>query len=68
MCPGINLGLANIELALASLLYHFDWKLPKGIEPKDIEMWEAVGLVACKETNLILHPITFIPPASCGVN
>ncbi|KAF8726364.1 hypothetical protein HU200_019826 [Digitaria exilis] len=41
MCPGINLGLANIELALASLLYHFDWKLPKGMEPGDVDVWEA---------------------------
>ena len=63
MCPGINLGLANIELALASLLYHFDWKLPKGMEPKDVEMREAVGMVASKETSLIVHPVTFIPPA-----
>ncbi|RLM79496.1 ent-cassadiene C2-hydroxylase-like [Panicum miliaceum] len=62
MCPGINLGLANIELALASLLYHFDWTLPKGMEPKDVEMWEAVGIVASKATSLMLHPVTFIPP------
>ncbi|KAG2659252.1 zealexin A1 synthase-like [Panicum virgatum] len=61
MCPGINLGLANIELALASLLYHFDWKLPKGMEPKDVDMREAVGIVASKETSLIVHPVTFIP-------
>ncbi|RLN09889.1 ent-cassadiene C2-hydroxylase-like [Panicum miliaceum] len=64
MCPGINLGLANIELALASLLYHFDWKLPKGMEPKDIEMWEVVGMVASKETSLVVHPVTFISPAA----
>ncbi|KAG2651746.1 zealexin A1 synthase-like [Panicum virgatum] len=63
MCPGINLGLANIELALASLLYHFDWKLPKGMEPKDVDMREVVGMVASKETSLIVHPVTFIPLA-----
>ncbi|CAL4994524.1 unnamed protein product [Urochloa decumbens] len=37
ICPGINLGVSNIELALASLLYHFDWKLPEGIEAKDVD-------------------------------
>ncbi|XP_034604843.1 zealexin A1 synthase [Setaria viridis] len=62
MCPGINLGLANIELALASLLYHFDWKLPQGMEPKDVDVWETVGVVASKKTSLMLHPVTFIPP------
>uniref|UniRef100_A0A0D3GNP2 Cytochrome P450 n=1 Tax=Oryza barthii TaxID=65489 RepID=A0A0D3GNP2_9ORYZ len=36
ICPGINLGLANIELALANLLYHFDWKLPNGMLHKDL--------------------------------
>ncbi|CAN6380872.1 unnamed protein product [Urochloa humidicola] len=64
ICPGINLGVGNIELALASLLYHFDWKLPDGIEPKDVDVFEAAGLVASKKTSLILHPITRIPPAN----
>ncbi|CAL4985304.1 unnamed protein product [Urochloa decumbens] len=46
ICPGINLGVGNIDLALASLLYHFDWKLPEGIEANDVDVSEAVGLVA----------------------
>ncbi|CAD6235830.1 unnamed protein product [Miscanthus lutarioriparius] len=62
ICPGINLGVGNIELALASLLYHFDWKLPDGIDPKDVDVSEAAGLVASKKTSLILHPVTRIPP------
>ncbi|RLN18841.1 hypothetical protein C2845_PM02G13910 [Panicum miliaceum] len=62
MCPGANLGLANIELALASLLYHFDWKLPNGVEPKDVEVWEASGLIGKKNIGLILQPVTRIAP------
>ncbi|CAN6242050.1 unnamed protein product [Urochloa humidicola] len=64
ICPGINLGVANIALALASLLYHFDWKLPDGMEPKDIDMRETSGLLGSKKTSLILHPMTRIHPVN----
>jgi hypothetical protein len=66
MCPGVNLGLANIELALASLLYHFDWKLPSGMEPKDVDDGEAAGLVVKKKTGLVLHPIIRFAPATAS--
>jgi len=64
MCPGANLGLANIELALASLLYHFDWKLPNGVEPDDVEVWEASGLIGKKNIGLMLQPVTRIAPVN----
>ncbi|CAO2152727.1 unnamed protein product [Urochloa humidicola] len=64
ICPGINIGLANIDLALASLLYHFDWKLPDGMEPKDIDLREALGLIASKKTSLIMRPVTHVPPVN----
>ncbi|KAK2990327.1 hypothetical protein RJ640_003599 [Escallonia rubra] len=35
MCPGVSLGLANVELPLATLFYHFNWKLPSGIKAED---------------------------------
>lgn len=63
MCPGLNLGLANTNLVLASLLYHFDWKLPDGLEPKDVDVTEAVGIISNKKTSLVLHPVTRIAPA-----
>ncbi|KAL6868257.1 hypothetical protein ACP4OV_015102 [Aristida adscensionis] len=62
ICPGRNLGVVNIELALASLLHHFDWKLPDGMEPKDVDVCEAPTVIASKKTSLILHPATRIPP------
>ncbi|WVZ53695.1 hypothetical protein U9M48_004600 [Paspalum notatum var. saurae] len=64
MCPGANLGVANIELALASLLYHFDWELPSGMQPKDVDVWEALGVIAKKKLDLILHPVTRFAPAN----
>ncbi|KDP34567.1 hypothetical protein JCGZ_11117 [Jatropha curcas] len=31
-CPGITMGLALVELALANLLFCFDWKVPNNME------------------------------------
>ena len=62
MCPGIGLGVATIELVMAMLLYHFDWKLPDGIKHEDVEMDEAFGIMGRRKTNLqlipLLHPIS----------
>ncbi|RLN16879.1 putative Cytochrome P450 71D11 [Panicum miliaceum] len=44
ICPGINFANANMEIALASLLYHFDWKLPVGVKPEKVDMTEVFGV------------------------
>ncbi|ERN14474.1 hypothetical protein AMTR_s00174p00028950 [Amborella trichopoda] len=43
-CPGIAFGVASLELALANLLLHFDWELPHGMSPNDMDMAEIFGL------------------------
>ncbi|XP_071716977.1 tryptamine 5-hydroxylase-like [Rutidosis leptorrhynchoides] len=55
-CPGYSFGLATIELTLARLLYHFDWKLPNGVGPDDVNLDEIFGLATRKKTALILVP------------
>ncbi|KAM3360308.1 hypothetical protein P3S68_020020 [Capsicum galapagoense] len=44
--PGISFGLANVYLPLAQLLYHFDWKLPIGMEPSDLVLTESAGVTS----------------------
>ncbi|PIA50894.1 hypothetical protein AQUCO_01100005v1 [Aquilegia coerulea] len=56
ICPGLLFGIANIELPLAQLLYHFDWKLPYGLKQKELDMTEAFGAVVSRKTNLTLIP------------
>ncbi|KAI7741034.1 hypothetical protein M8C21_022463, partial [Ambrosia artemisiifolia] len=58
MCPGMALGLANVELPLAMLLYHFDWELPNGAKSEDLDMFESFGATLKRKNNLLLvsHP------------
>ncbi|KAF7021917.1 hypothetical protein CFC21_034780 [Triticum aestivum] len=58
MCPGIAFGLGNIELALASLLFHFDWEGP----PQDeLDMAEVLGITVRRKADLLLRPILWVP-------
>ena len=61
MCPGIGFGLANMDLALASLLYHFDWELPGGTEPGELDMTEALGITTRRLSHLVLLPTVRVP-------
>ncbi|KAM0063805.1 putative premnaspirodiene oxygenase [Helianthus debilis subsp. tardiflorus] len=64
ICPGITFGLANIELPLASLLYHFDWKLAnEGMKCQDLNMTEAFGVTVKRKSVLKLVPVVVHPPA-----
>ncbi|KAK4851611.1 hypothetical protein QYF36_016767 [Acer negundo] len=53
-CPGMNFAIPYIELALANLLYRFDWKMPPGMTSEDLDMEEAIGLTMHKKTPLCL--------------
>ncbi|KAK2663612.1 hypothetical protein Ddye_002186 [Dipteronia dyeriana] len=54
-CPGMNFAIPLVELALANLLYRFDWKLPPEIlRSEDLDMEEAFGITMHKKTHLCL--------------
>ena len=59
ICPGIGFALPNIELPIASLLYHFEWKLPNGIPFEEFDLTEAFGLTVRIKNNLLLIPTSY---------
>ncbi|KAL8492048.1 hypothetical protein ACS0TY_023604 [Phlomoides rotata] len=58
-CPGLNFGMANVEFSLAQLLYHFDWKLPQGMSPVDVDMTEIEGLAVLRKNPLFVIPTLY---------
>ncbi|KAJ9691401.1 hypothetical protein PVL29_013551 [Vitis rotundifolia] len=61
ICPGIPFAMPGIELPLAHLLYHFDWKLPNGMKAEDLDMTEAFCIAVCRKQDLHLIPIPYNP-------
>ncbi|KAJ8429241.1 hypothetical protein Cgig2_026277 [Carnegiea gigantea] len=59
MCPAIAFALANIELLLAMMLYHFDWKLPAGMRPNDLDMDESFGITIRRKNALCVIPMSY---------
>lgn len=54
ICPGGDFGAVVMELALANLLHCFEWCLPDGMMPQDVDMEEARGLTMHKKVPLCL--------------
>ncbi|KAL8521899.1 hypothetical protein ACS0TY_012160 [Phlomoides rotata] len=60
-CPGLNFGLANVELPLAQLLYHFDWKLPEGMNHDDVDMTAIEEHTVVRKNPLFLVAMLYNP-------
>uniref|UniRef100_A0A0A9B805 Uncharacterized protein n=1 Tax=Arundo donax TaxID=35708 RepID=A0A0A9B805_ARUDO len=54
-------GLPNIELGLAILPFYFDWNLPEGIIPSELDMTETMGITARRKADLLLYAILRVP-------
>lgn len=53
-CPAIGIGIFETELALANVLYKFEWKLPDGMEEDEIDLESLPGITVHKKNALIL--------------
>ncbi|KAG6473627.1 cytochrome P450 71A1-like [Zingiber officinale] len=53
-CPGVDFATVTTGLALATLLYHFDWELPEGVKEEDMDMSESPGFSLKRKSKLIL--------------
>ncbi|XP_049389680.1 premnaspirodiene oxygenase-like isoform X10 [Solanum stenotomum] len=59
MCPGMLFGLVNVAHPLSQLLYHFEWKVPDGVNPNDLDTIETEGLTARRKNDLYLIATPF---------
>ncbi|XP_058107400.1 geraniol 8-hydroxylase-like [Magnolia sinica] len=56
ICPGLPLAFRMVHLLLASFLHSFDWKLPNGMMPQDMDMSSKFGI-----TLQLATPLRAIP-------
>ncbi|XP_054781271.1 cytochrome P450 76T24-like [Prosopis cineraria] len=57
MCPGLPLASRVLSYMLASLIYHFDWKVPDGLKAEDMDMSQRYGLTMHKTQPLRAIPV-----------
>ncbi|KAL3635085.1 hypothetical protein CASFOL_022139 [Castilleja foliolosa] len=60
VCPGMHMGLANVELTVANLLCAFDWELPRGVRADDVDMEAVPGIALHKKNPLLLVPKKYL--------
>ncbi|KAM3295373.1 hypothetical protein ACQJBY_037944 [Aegilops geniculata] len=58
ICPGINFGMASVEIMLANLVYCYDWELPDGMRQEDLDMTGVFGMTMHRKEKLFLVPRT----------
>ncbi|ERN14983.1 hypothetical protein AMTR_s00032p00222110 [Amborella trichopoda] len=57
ICPGLPLGERMVQLLLASLLHSFEWELPLGCKPEEMDMSDKLGLALHKKVPLEAIPM-----------
>eukprot|EP00253_Pinus_taeda_P012686 PITA_12686 len=57
-CPGQQLGTLVVEFAVAQLVHCFNWKLPEGMDVKDLDMTEKYEFTMPRSHELFAVPTT----------
>ncbi|XP_028799675.1 cytochrome P450 71D10-like [Neltuma alba] len=61
ICPGVSFATVLVESMVCNLLYHFDWRLPNGLEHEKLDMTENSGATVRRKNDLCLIPIRYCP-------
>ncbi|KAL0456880.1 UNVERIFIED_CONTAM: cytochrome [Sesamum latifolium] len=60
VCPGMTLGIAEVEVSLANLLYSFNWELPPGMVEDDVDLDFLPGITIHKKNALHLMANSYL--------
>ncbi|MED6195677.1 hypothetical protein PIB30_040273 [Stylosanthes scabra] len=55
-CPGIQLGLVTVKLVVSQFVHCFDWELPYGMSPNELDMSEKYGITVPRVKDLLAVP------------
>ncbi|GKA02245.1 cytochrome P450 71A4-like protein [Tanacetum coccineum] len=55
-CPGIQFAMSVSKLALANLVYKFDFKLPNGLRLEQLDMTDSTGITVRRKYPLLVIP------------
>ncbi|XP_047068153.1 zealexin A1 synthase-like [Lolium rigidum] len=61
-CPGMVFATSTVDIVLANLLYHFDWKLPDGVSIDSLDKSENFRLTVSRKYDLELKAIPHVWP------
>ncbi|KAK9115185.1 hypothetical protein Syun_021982 [Stephania yunnanensis] len=56
ICPALNMASRATRFILASLVHNFEWSLPGGMKPKELDMGDSFVLVLAKTVPLSVIP------------
>ncbi|XP_034570373.2 flavonoid 3'-monooxygenase CYP75B4 [Setaria viridis] len=62
ICAGLSWGLRMVTLASATLVHAFDWEMPAGQTPDELDMEEAFTLLLQRAVPLMVHPVPRLLP------